>query len=143
MASPPRTQPCIQRCEVADCLERCFRRRHPDDDYEDHFCSEHERDLDHNCSGEQVADTNITIFLKAKVKKDRIVLAFWLGFGLAWLGFGFGLAWLCLGSGLALALPRPGLPWLGFGSVFFFCGALALAFFSLCLALLWLWLWQF
>ena len=135
MASPPRTHPCIQRCEAGNggggCLERCVRRHHPDDDHEDLFCDEHERDLDHNCAGEQVADTNIAIFLKAMMKKDnvRIVLAFWLGFGLAWLGFG--LAWLCLGSGLAwlwlclglvclgLALALVFVLW-GFGSGFLF-----------------------
>jgi len=59
--------------------------------------------------------------------KDRIVLtlAFWLGFGLAWLRLWLGLAWLCLGSGLAL--PRPCLPLFGFCSGVFFVG-------------LWLWL---
>ena len=45
-----------------------------------------------------------------------IVLTFWLGFG------------------SALALPRPGLPWLGFGSGVLFVG-LWLCFVFLCLAL--------
>jgi len=35
------------------------------------------------------------VFLKAMMKKDRIVLTFWLGFGSAWLGW----AWLCTNLG--------------------------------------------
>ena len=103
MASPPRTHPCIQRCEAGNggggCLQRCFRLHHPDDDYEDHLCEEHEKDLDHNvdvnCSGMQVADTCVTITLKGHVRmiKDRTVLTLaWLGLALAW----FALAWLWL-----------------------------------------------
>ena len=127
MASPPRTHPCIQICQHGNggggCLQRCFRRHHPDDDYEDHLCEEHEKDLDHNvnCSGMQVADTCVTIVLKGHVRmiKDRIVLtlAFWLGFGLVclglalalvfffvglWLWLSFFFVWLCFGFGCGI-----------------------------------------